>query len=177
MTKQELGTKRLCAHCGTRFYDLHQSPITCPKCETVFEVAPVHSRFASERVPAPEAKDEAQLPSGATPCIKIGFASRLDLANNYHRACSSSSSRGESQKFHQLGVTTKEMPNGARRESGSRSFVNEPVRGRAGYPVRFGGPPPHCGPRVSCCAHAAGDVVRGGPQPARTASRLSCPAP
>jgi len=37
---------------------------------------------------------------GATPCIKIGFASRLDLANNYHRACSSSSSRGESQKFH-----------------------------------------------------------------------------
>ena len=63
MTKQELGTKRLCAHCGTRFYDLHQSPITCPKCETVFEVAPMHSRFASERVPAPEAKDEAQLPS------------------------------------------------------------------------------------------------------------------
>ena len=63
MSKQELGTKRLCAHCGTRFYDLHQSPITCPKCETVFEVAPMHSRFASERVPAPEAKDEAQLPS------------------------------------------------------------------------------------------------------------------
>ena len=63
MAKQELGTKRLCAHCGTRFYDLHQSPITCPKCETVFEVAPVHSRFASERARAPEGKDEAQLPS------------------------------------------------------------------------------------------------------------------
>ena len=61
MTKQELGTKRLCAHCGAKFYDLHHSPITCPKCETVFEVAPVSSRFASERASAPEAKDEAQL--------------------------------------------------------------------------------------------------------------------
>jgi len=63
MTKQELGTKRLCAHCGAKFYDLHHSPITCPKCETVFEVAPVSSRFASERAPAPEAKDEAQFVS------------------------------------------------------------------------------------------------------------------
>ena len=97
---------------------------------------------------------------GATPCIKIGFASRLDLANNYHRACSSSSSRGESQKFHQLGVTTKEMPNGARRESGSRSFVNEPVRGRAGYPVRFGGHHHLIAGRASAAADMRrGDVV------------------
>ena len=60
MTKQELGIKRLCAHCGAKFYDLHHSPITCPKCETVFEVAPASSRFASERasVPAPEPKLE-----------------------------------------------------------------------------------------------------------------------
>ena len=57
MTKQELGTKRLCAHCGAKFYDLHHSPIICPKCETVFEVAPVSSRFASERAPAPEASE------------------------------------------------------------------------------------------------------------------------
>ena len=57
MTKQELGAKRLCAHCGAKFYDLHHSPITCPKCETVFEVAPVSSRFASERAPAPEASE------------------------------------------------------------------------------------------------------------------------
>ena len=56
MTKQELGTKRLCAHCGAKFYDLHHSPITCPKCETVFEVAHVSSRFGSEPAPAPKAK-------------------------------------------------------------------------------------------------------------------------
>jgi uncharacterized protein (TIGR02300 family) len=51
MTKQELGTKRSCAHCGAKFYDLHHSPITCPKCETIFEVAPVRSRFGSELAP------------------------------------------------------------------------------------------------------------------------------
>jgi uncharacterized protein (TIGR02300 family) len=37
VAKPELGTKRLCAHCGTRFYDLNHAPATCPKCGTVFE--------------------------------------------------------------------------------------------------------------------------------------------
>ena len=37
MAKPELGTKRLCAHCGARFYDLNHAPITCPKCGTEFE--------------------------------------------------------------------------------------------------------------------------------------------
>jgi uncharacterized protein (TIGR02300 family) len=71
MTKQELGTKRLCAHCGLKFYDLHHSPITCPKCGTAFAIAPVSSRLGSEpaRAPVPEAKlkmpetDEAQFAS------------------------------------------------------------------------------------------------------------------
>jgi len=37
VAKPELGTKRLCAHCGARFYDLNHAPITCPKCGTEFE--------------------------------------------------------------------------------------------------------------------------------------------
>ena len=40
MAKPELGTKRLCTHCGARFYDLNHAPITCPKCGTEFEAAP-----------------------------------------------------------------------------------------------------------------------------------------
>ena len=40
MAKPELGTKRLCAGCGAKFYDLNKSPIICPKCQTVYEVAP-----------------------------------------------------------------------------------------------------------------------------------------
>jgi uncharacterized protein (TIGR02300 family) len=34
----ELGTKRLCAGCGVKFYDLNKEPIHCPKCGTVYEV-------------------------------------------------------------------------------------------------------------------------------------------
>ena len=62
MTKQELGTKRLCARCGARFYDLHHSPITCPKCGTVFEIAPVGSRFGSAPARAPAAEGEIETP-------------------------------------------------------------------------------------------------------------------
>ncbi len=44
MAKPELGTKRLCANCGAKFYDLSKDPIHCPKCGTVYEVAPVVTR-------------------------------------------------------------------------------------------------------------------------------------
>jgi uncharacterized protein (TIGR02300 family) len=37
VTKPELGTKRSCAQCGAKFYDLNQSPITCPKCGAASE--------------------------------------------------------------------------------------------------------------------------------------------
>lgn len=37
MSKPEWGTKRTCQNCTTRFYDMHRQPITCPKCETVFD--------------------------------------------------------------------------------------------------------------------------------------------
>ena len=44
MAKPELGTKRLCASCGAKFYDLSKDPITCPKCGTVFEIVVPVSR-------------------------------------------------------------------------------------------------------------------------------------
>lgn len=34
MAKPELGTKRVCVACGTRFYDLAKVPAACPKCGT-----------------------------------------------------------------------------------------------------------------------------------------------
>ena len=36
MVKPELGTKRTCPNCATRFYDLMKDPITCPHCSTSF---------------------------------------------------------------------------------------------------------------------------------------------
>jgi uncharacterized protein (TIGR02300 family) len=34
MVKPELGMKRVCVSCATRFYDLSKSPAVCPKCGT-----------------------------------------------------------------------------------------------------------------------------------------------
>jgi uncharacterized protein (TIGR02300 family) len=53
MTKPELGTKRLCAHCGAKFYDLHHVPIACPKCDRVFDPVQVSSRWRAEAARAP----------------------------------------------------------------------------------------------------------------------------
>jgi uncharacterized protein (TIGR02300 family) len=37
LVKADLGTKRGCPSCGTRFYDLTKRPIECPKCGFSFE--------------------------------------------------------------------------------------------------------------------------------------------
>jgi uncharacterized protein (TIGR02300 family) len=34
MAKPDLGLKRQCVACGTRFYDLMRAPAVCPKCGT-----------------------------------------------------------------------------------------------------------------------------------------------
>jgi uncharacterized protein (TIGR02300 family) len=51
VAKPELGTKRLCASCGAKFYDLNKDPIHCPKCGTVHTVAVVVSRSRPEPPP------------------------------------------------------------------------------------------------------------------------------
>jgi uncharacterized protein (TIGR02300 family) len=55
VAKPELGTKRLCAHCGTKFYDLSKTPIVCPKCATVFQVAAASTSRARAEAAAPAA--------------------------------------------------------------------------------------------------------------------------
>jgi uncharacterized protein (TIGR02300 family) len=39
VAKPELGAKRQCQSCATKFYDLGRDPIVCPKCGTIFQVA------------------------------------------------------------------------------------------------------------------------------------------
>jgi uncharacterized protein (TIGR02300 family) len=67
--KAQRGTKRMCQNpeCGSRFYDLNRDPITCPICNSVYEikVQPVsvaQSRPAPRPVkkPAPFVPDEAK---------------------------------------------------------------------------------------------------------------------
>jgi uncharacterized protein (TIGR02300 family) len=63
VAKPELGTKRLCASCGAKFYDLSKSPIHCPKCGTVFEVTAVTPRSRPDaRAAAPREAPAAEAP-------------------------------------------------------------------------------------------------------------------
>ena len=68
MAKPALGTKRLCADCGAKLYDLNKVPIRCPKCAAVYEVVvatrsvraagPVTARPpVPEKAPAPEPQE------------------------------------------------------------------------------------------------------------------------
>lgn len=58
MPKPELGTKRQCANCGAKFFDLGKNPIVCPKCGTVYEVAALPSRARAK--PAEDEEPEAE---------------------------------------------------------------------------------------------------------------------
>jgi uncharacterized protein (TIGR02300 family) len=41
VAKPELGAKRQCQSCATKFYDFNRDPILCPKCGAAFHVAPL----------------------------------------------------------------------------------------------------------------------------------------
>ena len=72
MAKPELGTKRLCGHCGTKFYDLSKSPIVCPKCATVFQVVAPSSRARAEAAApaAPVARPPVKEPVAEVPEVQ-----------------------------------------------------------------------------------------------------------
>lgn len=53
MAKAELGLKRTCVACGTRFYDLARTPAVCPKCATE---QPAEQPRARRAAPLPEEK-------------------------------------------------------------------------------------------------------------------------
>jgi uncharacterized protein (TIGR02300 family) len=65
MARPELGTKRVCAACGARFYDLSKFPAICPKCGTEQPLEQPHprgtgGRFVEDERPkkqAPAAED------------------------------------------------------------------------------------------------------------------------
>lgn len=66
MVKPELGTKRVCVACATRFYDLTKTPAVCPKCGTEQPTEAPRARRTggnvadekrSKKVPAPGLED------------------------------------------------------------------------------------------------------------------------
>lgn len=79
MVKLEWGTKRCCQSCSARFYDLQRSPIICPKCAAVYELATTTTtRRGKKAAIADEAKtlafseDEALLGVDLDIAVDIG---------------------------------------------------------------------------------------------------------
>ena len=63
MVKPELGTKRTCPSCATRFYDLLKHPIVCPKCGVTFIAAtllPSKSEMPTQAPKPREVVNEAE---------------------------------------------------------------------------------------------------------------------
>jgi len=70
LAKIEWGIKRICQGCGALFYDLNKDPITCPKCEAIFDpesilksrrtrvVAPVNNKSDGPENEEVEASDD-----------------------------------------------------------------------------------------------------------------------
>ncbi|MEP3429722.1 MAG: TIGR02300 family protein, partial [Roseibium sp.] len=60
MAKPELGTKRLCPGCGSKYYDLNREPVTCPKCGTVFETVMTSRAAKAAKVEEKAQEDEEE---------------------------------------------------------------------------------------------------------------------
>ena len=63
MVDPKLGTKRQCEACDAKFYDLNKKPVTCPKCQTLFDPSVLVRKPAPEKEIAPkdESSDEDEL--------------------------------------------------------------------------------------------------------------------
>jgi uncharacterized protein (TIGR02300 family) len=71
VAKPNLGFKRVCGSCGTKFYDFGRSPIVCPKCGTVYVVT-ASSRAAARPEPAAAAVvEEPDVPVAGAEVISL----------------------------------------------------------------------------------------------------------
>ena len=62
MVKAELGHKRICVSCGTRFYDLTKTPAICPKCGIEQPVEQPRARRAGGNVVERRVPKKAAVP-------------------------------------------------------------------------------------------------------------------
>lgn len=63
MAKPKLGDKHICPNCETRYFDMGNTPPTCPKCGTVIETGKPKAKAKADPVeekvetPAPESEE------------------------------------------------------------------------------------------------------------------------
>ena len=75
LAKPDLGGKRQCQSCGTKFFDLNKDPIRCPKCGTLFQAT------AASRAPPRAAAiddDEIEVDPAAADLVPVEDADAGD---------------------------------------------------------------------------------------------------
>lgn len=74
--KAARGTKRVCQSCGSKFYDLSRTPITCPICHAVFQQQEIRGGKAAPAGNAVEEDDEDLIaaPAGAVEIVSLDEA-------------------------------------------------------------------------------------------------------
>jgi len=88
VVKAELGTKRTCPSCATRFYDLLKSPIVCPKCGANFIAAPILPSKSDLPVqaavpqPKPRVVEEEDLETADVELVSLEDAEAPDTADD-----------------------------------------------------------------------------------------------
>jgi uncharacterized protein (TIGR02300 family) len=75
VVKAELGTKRTCPSCATRFYDLLKNPIVCPKCGVTFVAAAILPSKGDFPATAPAA------PKPREPVVEEGETAEVELVS------------------------------------------------------------------------------------------------
>ena len=71
MSKPELGLKRTCVACGTKFYDLARTPAVCPKCATEQPAEQPRPRRAGA-LPAEDKKKRVVVPEAEAEGVELG---------------------------------------------------------------------------------------------------------
>jgi uncharacterized protein (TIGR02300 family) len=71
VAKPNLGFKRVCGNCGTKFYDFARSPIVCPKCGTVYVVSASARAAAARAEPVAAAPEEAEIAPAEAEVISL----------------------------------------------------------------------------------------------------------
>lgn len=74
--KAARGTKRVCQSCGSKFYDLNRTPITCPICHAVFQQQEIRGGKAAPAGNAVEDDEEDLIaaPAGAVEIVSLDEA-------------------------------------------------------------------------------------------------------
>ena len=71
MVKAELGQKRICVSCATRFYDLTKTPAICPKCGTEQPVEQPRAKRGGGNVVERRLPKKAAVPDEAESDVEV----------------------------------------------------------------------------------------------------------